>query len=208
LKPGEVRTGSRLARLVVMLLAAGVLWIGGFLHFVRSVPTAPGDVRKPHDGIVVLTGGPLRLAAGLDLLQAEAAKRLFVSGVNPGVTAAMLPGHAEHVELFECCIDLGFAATDTAGNAVETAQWAALRNARRLVVVTAAWHLPRALVELRRRLPAAELTPWPVQSDRMPLEQWWRSPGTFGTLAHEFDKYLVALIRARANAALGGEWTK
>lgn len=204
---GEPRLASRLARVIATVIAVATLWLGGFLHFVRGLPTVPGDLGPPHDGIVVLTGGPLRLPAGLDLLNAGAAKRLFVSGVNPGVTASMLPGHAENSELFDCCVDLGFAATDTATNAVETAAWASMHRARQLIVVTAAWHLPRAMVELRRRLPEAVLTPWPIQSERMPLDRWWAAPGTFATLALEFNKYVVALVRARANATLTTNWT-
>ena len=205
--PDSPRLASRLARVFATVIAVATLWLGGFLHFARGLPTTQGELGPPHDGIVVLTGGPLRLPAGLDLLSTGAARRLFVSGVNPGVTASMLTGYAEKADLFDCCVDLGFAATDTATNAVETAEWATMHRARQLIVVTAAWHLPRAMVELRRRLPDAVLTPWPIQSERMPLDRWWASPGTFATLALEFNKYAVALVRARANAALMTNWT-
>jgi uncharacterized SAM-binding protein YcdF (DUF218 family) len=61
-------------------------------------------------------------------------------------------------------ITLGRYASSTQGNAVETAAWAAQNGLRSIVVVTANYHMPRALAELRQALPAVDLYPLPVQS--------------------------------------------
>ena len=41
----------------------------------------------------------------------------------------------------------------TRGNAAETAEWARAHQVRSLIVVTSAYHMPRALAELGRDLP-------------------------------------------------------
>ena len=72
----------------------------------------------------MLTGGIDRLDEGLRLLSAGRAKKLFVSGVYRGVDVAALLRLARQAPGdLECCIMLGYAADNTAGNAHETAAW-------------------------------------------------------------------------------------
>lgn len=179
-----------------------LLWLGGFLHFAAGLPRGEPAIETGADAIVVLTGGAQRLDAGLALLRAEKAKRLFVSGVNADVSKPMMPAYAANADLFECCVELGYRAADTAGNALEVAGWAGQNGATRLIVVTAAYHMPRALVELRRRLAGADIVPWPVFPAGGEIERWWRAPGTTVLLAVEFSKYLAALARARATGTM------
>ena len=181
------------------LLVLPLLWLGGFLHFTWNLPRTEPAIEAEADAIVVLTGGAQRLDAGLALLRAEKSKRLFVTGVNADVTKPMMPAYAGNADLFDCCVELGYQAADTAGNAVEVAGWAARNSATRLILVTAAYHLPRAMVELRRRLPDADIVPWPVFPAGGQIEHWWRVPATTGLLAVEFTKYVAALARARLN---------
>jgi hypothetical protein len=53
-----------------------------------------------------------------------------------------------------CCVTLGFAATDTATNARETADWIAGQKLKSVRVVTSDWHMRRAVMELRKEVPA------------------------------------------------------
>jgi uncharacterized SAM-binding protein YcdF (DUF218 family) len=195
--------GRRLiGRAAVIALALFLLWLGGLLHFAASLPRRSEPPARVTDAIVVLTGGSDRLGVGLALLADGQAKRMFVSGVNPGTSKSDMQAVAGHPELFACCIDLGFAAADTAGNALETAAWAEEAGYRSLRVVTASYHMPRSLVELRRRLPDAELVPHPVFPSHVKLDRWWLWPGTATLLASEYQKYLAALLRARLEAAM------
>jgi uncharacterized SAM-binding protein YcdF (DUF218 family) len=173
------------------------LWLGAFLHFAASVPRQGAAPDRATDAIVVLTGGAARLDVGIELLGQGWAKRLFVSGVNPGIGKSIMQAKSSRPELFDCCIDLGFAADDTVGNAIEIEAWTAIGQYRSLRVVTASYHMPRALVELRRRLAEVELVAHPVFPEHVKLEQWWLWPGTASLLAVEFQKYFVALARAR-----------
>jgi uncharacterized SAM-binding protein YcdF (DUF218 family) len=184
-------------------LGAGLAlaWLGGFLWFVHAVQVPAGtDARA--DGIVVLTGGADRIAAGLRLLQAGQGRALLISGVGKGAELARLARQAG-VDPASLAgrITLGRAATSTTGNADETAQWARDEKLHSLLVVTASYHMMRAMTELQRTLPGLVLLPAPV------LPPALRSgSGSFSTvrlLAHEYTKWLVSelgLTRLEAEA--------
>src|SRR5262249_7847093 len=94
-------------------------------------------------------------------------------------------------------VDLGHQALNTTGNAVEIAHWTREHQFRSIAVVTSAWHMPRALIELERELPGVELVPHAVVSDRMRDEPWWRNTQTARLLLVEYLKYVAALARIR-----------
>src|SRR5690606_842180 len=60
-------------------------------------------------------------------------------------------------------ITLGRIATSTRGNGQEIGEWARQKGIGSLRVVTAGYHMPRALLELRRNMPDVILLPHPVQ---------------------------------------------
>ena len=61
-------------------------------------------------------------------------------------------------------ITLDRAAASTHGNAVQTTAWAREHAVGSLIVVTAAFHMPRAMAELSRALPNVRLYAMPVCS--------------------------------------------
>lgn len=206
-----MRRLSLLKLTIALLLALIVLFWGGLLSFVDKVSALPDADERETDGIVVLTGGNARLATALKLLEQNKAKRLLVSGVAPGTTkqavaqalAPSLPG-SDLAPILECCTDLGFEAIDTAGNALEAASWAQDYRYTTLRLVTANYHMPRALVEFRRRLPEARITAHPVRSDYVRVEGWWQRRAALVFLGLEYSKYLAALIRGRLDGSLQG----
>ena len=60
--------------------------------------------------------------------------------------------------MFDCCVDLGFTAANTLGNARETAEWARAKGYSALILVTADYHMPRARLELRAAMPEADIS--------------------------------------------------
>ncbi|MYE01204.1 MAG: YdcF family protein [Alphaproteobacteria bacterium] len=187
----------------MILLLRPAAWTGGLLGFVATLPTEPDAPERKTDAVVVLTGGADRVTEGVRLLGEGKAPVLFVSGVGEGVTVARLlelAGQGTNSGL-ACCIELGRAAQDTVGNAAETAAWAASRKARSLRIVTAAYHLPRALHLLRRSAPDVEMLAHPVVPETLKLEEWWRWPGTLEVLLGAYHKFLLALTLDRL-----GEW--
>ena len=184
-----------------LLTSAAVIFLGGFFLFATGIPRTETPPPHPADGIVALTGGASRITDAMELLAGNQGKRLLISGVNP----ATKPGELirltpEYEKLFACCIDLGHQALNTSGNALEIAQWSRALGFRSLIVVTSGWHMPRALVELRREMPGTDLIPYSVVTDRMREEPWWTNAQTARLLMLEYLKYLAALARVRIDA--------
>jgi uncharacterized SAM-binding protein YcdF (DUF218 family) len=157
------RTLSRSLLAAVVLTVA--VWAGGlvwFMNATRQVFEPP----PPHtDGIVALTGGAGRVELALRLLVAGRADRLLLSGIGGGSDLATL-GRLAGIETAPLAdrITVGRYAASTRGNGVETAAWAQQNRIGSLIVVTAAYHMPRALAELRRDVPHLRLYPLPVSS--------------------------------------------
>lgn len=199
-QPAQTPAPRRRSFLSIFLWSlAGALIVGfgsGFYVFVKELPVSDVRTTRSADGIVVLTGGALRIADAVELLAENRGKRLLVSGVNPATKPEELKKQIpDFARLSECCIDLGREALNTAGNALETATWARKHGFRSLLVVTSAWHMPRALLELEREMPDIALVPYPVVTDRMREQSWWSDPATARLLVFEYLKYLATLAR-------------
>lgn len=181
-----------------ILASLAVIFISGFLLFATGVPRVETPPPRPADGIVALTGGASRISDAMELLAHNQGKRLLISGVNPATKPSeLIRLTPEYEKLFTCCIDLGHQALNTTGNAAEIAQWSRTLKFNSLIVVTSAWHMPRALVELRREMPETELIPFPVVTERMRDLPWWTSAQTARLLMLEYVKYLATLARVR-----------
>ena len=181
--------------LPLLLIAASVAYVIGLIGFAGAIPRAVEDPDSTTDAIVVLTGGSQRLTSGFHLLAEHRAPLLFVSGVNREVDLAALPALAgADREMLACCVVLGHAAGDTIGNAEETAQWARERGIHSIRLVTAAYHMPRSLLEFHRLMPDVEILPHPVFPAGFDRERWW-STGSVSLVTGEYTKYLGARLR-------------
>jgi uncharacterized SAM-binding protein YcdF (DUF218 family) len=130
------------------------------------------------------------------LLEDGKARRLLISGVGAHVTRGELQtivGAAK--PLFDCCVDLGFQAANTLGNARETAAWARSHGFRTLILVTADYHMPRAGLELRAALPGATIEPYPVVTSELRAGDWWKTGVGAQRMILEYCKYLAVLAR-------------
>ncbi len=176
-----------------------LIWLIGLFAFagrVRDFTPAPEPARA--DAIVALTGPSAeRVNAAIRLLEQDKGKRVLISGVNREVRRqelrALTPGSNR---LFNCCVDLGFEAEDTIGNAQEIAAWAEAKDYDSLIVVTSDYHMPRALTEIRAAAPGIELTPYAVETPSLDNSRWWKAAVTARRMTLEYMKYLAALARA------------
>lgn len=177
----------RAVRLLLLLGGAGLL--AGFGWFVHLTVRLPPPLPAHADGIVALTGGHGRVETALRLLAENRADRLLVSGIGGGTELATL-GHLAGINPIPLAprITLGRYAASTRGNGVEAAAWAARNNIASLIVVTAGYHMPRALAELRSALPKVALYPLPVQ----PPDGTDRGPG-WKLEAEEYAKFLFTV---------------
>ncbi|HEY1615060.1 MAG TPA: YdcF family protein [Rhizomicrobium sp.] len=173
------------------LVALGA-YLVGFFVFVSHLPGKPSpNVRG--EAVVALTGSEERLDAAVALFEHGVGKRLLISGVHPFITREHLKRVVHGGRRFDCCVDLGFAATNTHGNATEAAQWVGAHGYRSLVVVTANYHMPRSLIELSSAMPGVRLVPYPVQEEDVADGKWWLDPHALRTLQVEYAKYLGIL---------------
>lgn len=196
------QSGRKLrAAVAVLVLTVATAWGIGLARYAGQIATETVAPTEPSDAIVVLTGGSRRMEAGIELLAAGAAPMLFVSGVDHRVDPArvrdLVPDHGDSLEqaTIDCCIVLGYGASDTLGNARETALWARATGRKSLVLVTSNYHMPRARLEFAHALPEVRLVPYPVVPPDVRVDAWWRWPGTFGLVAGEWTKFVFARLR-------------
>lgn len=181
-------------------LLAGLICVAvlsGFLAFVARLSGLETEFGRKADAVVALTGGAERINDALSILAEQRAGRLLITGVGEKTQVSALVRHAGHAELFACCVDIDRAALDTVGNAVQSAQWARRRGYASLLVVTSNYHMPRAMVELRRHLKNVELIPHPVIAESIRADNWWSDAGLARLLFSEYLKFLVSEARSR-----------
>lgn len=168
---------------------------GGFAAFVTTLPMPPREAPLA-EGIVVLTGGDDRIEAALALLETGHGSRLLISGLHEATNrAALRSQHPNSDAAFDCCVDLGWYAQNTPGNAAEAAQWARAKGFHSVIVVTASYHMPRALLELGSQMEGVTLVPYPVMPEVLTREGAWRDPATLKLMASEYVKYIATQAR-------------
>lgn len=179
-----------------------LLWATGLIIFFTNIPRHVVDTQTHTDAVVVLTGGRERLKTGFKILCADQAKMIFISGVHPGETLKTL---LKTIELTgtNCPLDrdeiiasthLGYLAKNTKENAQETAAWVNQMNIDSIRLVTAAYHMPRSLMQLKYLLPQVTIIPHPV----FPFGQeryWWSDVGAIQIILSEYHKFLLGYMR-------------
>lgn len=185
-------------KFLTLIAVVALMWLVGLFAFaerVRDLTPPPEPARA--DAIVALTGPSAeRVNAAIRLLDQDKGDRVLISGVNREVRRqelrALTPGSSR---LFNCCVDLGFEAENTVGNAREIAAWARAKGYDSLIVVTSDYHMPRSLMEIRGAAPGVRLTPYAVSTPSLDTSRWWRAAVTARRMTLEYMKYLAVLGR-------------
>jgi uncharacterized SAM-binding protein YcdF (DUF218 family) len=182
----------RVLKRVLIGMTAAVLVVaaafgGGFAWFVH-LTDRPREVPVHTDGIVAFTGGPDRVETALRLLAEGRADRLLLSGIGGGAELGELARRAGVDPLpLASRVTIDRSSASTRENATSTADWARDHDIRSLLVVTAAYHMPRAINELERSLPEVTLYPMPV----LPADRPDRAATPLRLVAEEYIKFLA-----------------
>jgi uncharacterized SAM-binding protein YcdF (DUF218 family) len=187
------RTALHLLQFVAkMVVAAPII---GALAFLGSMEGLSGRLMRA-DGVVVFTGEPRRILTGVQVLSGGHARRMLITGteLSAGTDTAevMAKVRRDYSYWASCCIDLDPGAQNTSENARDATRWARDHKFSSVILVTADYHMPRALFELRSALPEVRIIPHPLRTG-----DWLSpSPGRVRLLIDEYAKFLVALLSA------------
>lgn len=178
---------------------------GGLMRYAHFVTTPSAPISNKADGIVVLTGGENRIRTAMRLLSEGKANRLLITGVNPSLSEVNLR-HTLNIEdsLFNCCVDIDWSARDTIGNALAAKKWVHQVEIKKLVVVTGAFHMPRALKELGHAIQGVELIASPVNVPTR--DNWWRDHSRLRDMLREYAKLMFVSGRDYMNEWTGKPW--
>lgn len=175
-------------------------WLPGFLWFYQLIPSEADfpDSEVRTDAIVVLTGGMGRIEQGVELLKADRAKMLLISGVDKDVKPAEIVAEygidTAHPVLADGIsrMVLDYSPRDTVGNARETAKWMDRNNLHSLRLVTSSYHMPRSLMEFRHAMPGTIILPSPVFPEWGTIDKVVLLPrGSLRLILLEYHKYML-----------------
>jgi uncharacterized SAM-binding protein YcdF (DUF218 family) len=186
-------------RRTFIMLTAGAMAAAlmfGFVLFATITLRSSAQTNRTADAIVVLTGELARIETGIQLLRTGRGARLLITGVNRKLSREdlrRLTGLSRNT--FDCCVDIGYAALDTTGNAVEARGWSEKHRFSSLIVVTSTYHMPRSMAEFAHAMPVTELIPHAVPIKSLAVPAWWLHVSATRTLASEYLKYLSSATR-------------
>jgi uncharacterized SAM-binding protein YcdF (DUF218 family) len=186
--PNSIQT-ALLGSLVVLGLA-----LASFQKFVLTLPNDDTKLSAPIDGLVVATGGQLRIQKGVELLAGGKADRMLISGVGKGITKELLKENLaisnRQARFFDCCVEIEFTATDTNGNAQATFEWMQKHALDDILLVSANYHLPRAELIFKQYLPENSVYFQAVNPPDLKLSDWYSNWQTTRLLLKEYLKYI------------------
>ena len=137
------------------IILLGYIWWLIFLfnilpknYYSKTFPDSSNDT-----GIVVLTGGKMRIERGMEILQKGYAEKMFISGVFMPSEIEQNLGSKSQKDLLDCCINFGAEAKNTIENAVEVNQWLSDNSEIiKIILITSYYHLPRSILIFEKKI--------------------------------------------------------
>ena len=154
--------------------------------------------KESSDYVVVATGGSNRLKKGLDLMRKNFNGRLLLTGIGKGITKENIENAIAakqwQKDILNCCVDYDYFAEDTKGNALETKIWTKKLNINSIYLVSANYHMPRLLLEMKAENPNLKIIPITVEADSTPIKNFWKLKN-FKLILNEYFKLLITYFR-------------
>lgn len=179
-----------------VIILASTIYFGGFLVYIAEYQRAAEPLFNKADAIVVLTGGPDRIAEAARLLAEKRAERLLISGVNEQTDEDDLIRTVPLLSKYmACCVTIDRSAMNTHDNAVQTLAWAKSNHIDSFILVTSHAHLPRALFEFRiSGGDQLRISPWRVGGPQRP-DEWWHDVSYVRVMVIEYTKLIGAVLK-------------
>ena len=167
---------KKIFSLLISIILVGFIWWIIFLfnilpknYYSKTFPDNSYDT-----GIVVLTGGKMRIERGMEILQKGYAEKMFISGVfMPSEIETKFRIEKSKKDLLDCCINFGAEAKNTNENAVEVNQWLSDNSEIiKIILITSYYHLPRSILMFEKKIDRnLEVFPVPAVEKVNLLEQ-------------------------------------
>ena len=155
---------TALSSLLLLIFIYGV----GFTIFATHAISPIKASEEKSDAAIILTGGENRVKEGVELLNNQQAKHIFISGVGEKISLnEILP---ETYISVACCVTLGYEAKDTIGNAEEAYKWLEEnKEIESFHLVTSSYHIPRAYQIFKNHKNASKykITLYPISMNRL-----------------------------------------
>lgn len=188
--PRRKGRARRILSVLVLVLLAGAV----FPHVLaRWAPEpVPGDIA---DAIFVFTGGENRIAAGFRAWREGKGKELYILGAGPEAKLSIiLPEGGEIVPDDLPRVHIEGWSENTLENAFSAKSVVVTRGYRKVILVTSDYHVPRAMLTLRRVLPpGVSVSVIPVKSDWSRKGAWYRLPRIFFVEGWKYWGYRILL---------------
>ena len=186
---------------IVLISSILTYFLIGLVEYKEKILSTIKYISKKSSDIVILTGGTNRIKDGLKIIN-EFEKtptfnfKILVSGTGKGFTKMSLAKNIDFdFNLIECCIELDSISTNTYSNAFETLKWVKKNNISEFILITSNYHMPRAFLEFKYRMPNLKIFTYPITPEKHNINMWLSSFQTFSLIFSEYCKFIFANLR-------------
>ena len=186
---------------IVLISSILIYFLIGLIEYKDKILSNITYISKKSSNIVILTGGTNRIKDGLKIVNkfeksSTFNSKILVSGTGKGFTKMSLAKNIDFdFNLIECCIELDSISINTYSNAFETLKWVKKNNISEFILITSNYHMPRAFLEFKYRMPNLKIFTYPITPKKHNINNWLSSFQTFSLVFSEYCKFLVANFR-------------
>ena len=186
---------------IVLISSILTYFLIGLIEYKDKILSNITYISNKSSNIVILTGGTNRIKDGLKIVNkfeksSTFNSKILVSGTGKGFTKMSLAKNIDFdFNLIECCIELDNISTNTYSNAFETLKWVKKNNISEFILITSNYHMPRAFLEFKYRMPNLKIFTYPITPKKHNINNWLSSFQTFSLVLSEYCKFLVANLR-------------